>query len=514
MEIRGYIFRLYHRYKRFIIFCTGGGIGAIINWIISFFLTSILGIYYVASYTLAQVVNISFNFMWNRHITFKVKDKAQWRFLKFVTVSSSTALFSIFLVWSMKEFVLDNIYTVQVFGYDMNYMVAIIMVTFIVSVINYVLNKIWVFGDSRKLIILLGKIFFLCKKRKKTKNPQNILIIRSGGIGDVLMSTPLVNAIRHRYLKTQITYFVGNFSKHVLLHNKDINGLFSYDDLTIVYMRISGILQLIKEIRNRKFDICFNLEKSWHWGVLSFLFGIPYRVGFDRYGEGFAYHKAVPFSGKKYELEYYLDIARLMDISIKTKDILVYTTEKEELKAKQFIKDNGLLGKKLIGISPGGADNPAQKADIKRWPVNHYVSFCTQVLDTNENSSVIVFGGKNDVKTAEKIQNQEKRVISCAGNLSITESAALMKQCHLFVTHDSGPMHLAAGVKVPLIALFGPTQEERFGPPHAVILRSKSCKACYNIYGTFKDCNDNVCMKDITVSEVMKKAVSILKLSQ
>ena len=132
-------------HKRFIIFCIGGGLGAIINWVISFILTTGLGLYYVLSYTLAQTVNITFNFLWNRHITFKIKTKAKERFIKFITVSLSTAALSILLVYLIKEFVLDYLYKIVIFNQDLNYLAAIIIVTFIVSVINYILNKIWVF---------------------------------------------------------------------------------------------------------------------------------------------------------------------------------------------------------------------------------------------------------------------------------------------------------------------------------------------------------------------------------
>jgi len=132
-------------HKRFIIFCIGGGLGAIINWIISFFLTSILGIYYLVSYTLAQVINITFNFLWNQNITFKVKDKAKRRFLKFILVSLTTAAISIGLVYLIKEYIIDLIGTLIVFGHDLNYLAAIIIVTFLVAVLNYLLNKLWVF---------------------------------------------------------------------------------------------------------------------------------------------------------------------------------------------------------------------------------------------------------------------------------------------------------------------------------------------------------------------------------
>ena len=99
----------------------------------------------------------------------------------------------------------------------------------------------------RKLIIFFGKLFFLFKSKKVPKEPRKILIMRSGGIGDVLMSTPLVKAIRKKYPKAKITYFVGNWSKDVLKDNPNINEIFSYDDMIIIGRNIFGILKLVKK---------------------------------------------------------------------------------------------------------------------------------------------------------------------------------------------------------------------------------------------------------------------------
>lgn len=345
-------------------------------------------------------------------------------------------------------------------------------------------------------MVLLGKTFFIFKNKKIPKNPKKILIMRSGGIGDVLMSTPLVKAIKNHYKNAEITYFVGNWSKDVLKDNPDINKIFNYNDLTIINFKIFKILKLIKQIRKENFNIIFNLEKSWHWGILSFLFKIPLRVGFDRKGEGFANSLTVPFNGEKYELEYYLDLARLLKIKIPTKDMQIYLTKQEKQLANNFIKKNKL--KNIIGIAPGGADNPAQQAFIKRWPTENYIKLIKKL----KNRQFILFGGKNDIETCNKLK--AKNTVSTAGKLTLKQSAALMEKCNLFLTHDAGPMHLAAATKTKLIALFGPTQATRFAPKNATILKSK-CKPSYTIYGTFK--NKSNCMKKITVNQVYSKII-------
>ena len=356
----------------------------------------------------------------------------------------------------------------------------------------------------RNLICLLGKYFFFFARKKRSVDPHNILIIRSGGIGDVLMSTPLGHAIRKHYPKAKITYFVGNWSKDVLVNNPHINEIYAYEDLTMIKFRFYRILEIIKVLRQKRFDLCFNLEKSWHWAVLSWLFGIPCRIGFDRKGEGFAHTQTISFDGTRYELDYYLQLGKSVDVKPVTDKMEVYLTQQDNKKAMNFIKKQRLQNKKIIGMSPGGADNPAQQAAIKKWPMKSYVKLVNRLLSTYPNAVVILFGGSNDAGTCRAIHKQvekKDKVISTAGTLSIKESSALMKHCNVFVTHDSGPMHIAASVGVNLVALFGPTQSKRFAPRNSTIVKAPH-KPCYDIYGTFSSCKTDKMMQDIAVDQV------------
>jgi len=144
-------FLLLGKYKGFIIFIIGGGVGALTNWFISFVLTSILGFHYVVSYAIAQIVNITVNFLWHTFITFKETTSPIKRFLKFIVMSISTAMLSICLVYISKEFFLDHFYHIIIKKYDLNYLAVIIGITFLISILNYVISKVWVFekkGDA------------------------------------------------------------------------------------------------------------------------------------------------------------------------------------------------------------------------------------------------------------------------------------------------------------------------------------------------------------------------------
>lgn len=147
MKIVDVTVTLIGRFQSYFIFIIGGGIGALVNWLISFLLTSIIGIHYIISYAIAQTANITVNFLWHRFITFRVKDKSTTRFMRFFIMSIATALISIALVYITKEFVLDYLYTIVLYGKDLNYLAAIIIITFIISVVNYLVSKLWVFKE-------------------------------------------------------------------------------------------------------------------------------------------------------------------------------------------------------------------------------------------------------------------------------------------------------------------------------------------------------------------------------
>jgi len=132
--------------KRYIVFATGGGVGALVNWGISFVLTSLVGVHYIISYLIAQTVNIVVNFAWHCLITFRVRDDSAGRFARFCAASVATALASIGLVYAGKEWVVDQWYTVIVRGIDLNYLAVIIAVTFVISIVNFFISKLWIFN--------------------------------------------------------------------------------------------------------------------------------------------------------------------------------------------------------------------------------------------------------------------------------------------------------------------------------------------------------------------------------
>jgi len=356
----------------------------------------------------------------------------------------------------------------------------------------------------RKIICFLGKIFFIFKERKIRCKPKNILVIRSGAIGDVLMITPFLKAIRKKFPRAKINYLVGEWSKSILEDNKNINKIIPFDDNIVYKKKLFKIIRLIKKIRKEKYDLCFVMDKSYHWGIFAILCGIKNRIGFDRAGEGFANNINISFDGSKYELDYNLELAKKVGANTEDQKMEINTNKKDLIFADNLIKKNNIKGK-IIGIAPGGAKNPGQNMFIKRWPLEKYIQLIEKI---NKNNNIILFGGPGDKEIGEKIESkiESKNLYSVIGKTSLKQAAALIKKCNLFITHDSGLMHLAAATGIKLIALFGPTPSKRFAPKNAVLIESKlkGCP-CYDIYGNYNQKIGTECMDYIKVEDVIKK---------
>lgn len=337
------------------------------------------------------------------------------------------------------------------------------------------------------------------------KTLNKILIIRSGAIGDVLMTTPLVRGLRAKFPKAHISYLVGRWSHQVLDDNKYIDEIIVFDDKIIFKKKLFPVLKLIQSIRKKRFDLCLILDKSYLWNIFALLCGISKRYGFNRGWEGFSNTKNVVFNGSKYELEYYLDVGKLLGIKIKNKKM--YLKQDKEY-AKQFILKEKIHGK-IIGIGAGGAINPGQKAIIKRWSFEKYAKL-VDILANKWKYNILLFGDGKDFNLNNRFNrlvhgNGRERVWNVAG-IHITESAALADKCKYFITHDGGLLNIAATTKTKVIAIFGPTSEERFAPRNAKVIKSVFyCSPCYNAQGKFKPCvNQHDCMEWIKVDDILK----------
>ncbi len=341
-----------------------------------------------------------------------------------------------------------------------------------------------------------------------------ILAISSTGIGNLVLYTPVLRALRRDFPESSITLIVGSSAAASLLA-----GSKEVDEIIILDKKISAPRywrSLINNMRKRRFDLVVTsfLDQSLKVAIFSWLTGAKYRVGFSNPVYGRLYTHQVPVSEKKHEIEYNLDLLRVLGIKIRReqeKQPFIFTTALEEEFATDFLLKNNLTRKDiLVGLHPGSGLIPGT---AKRWPKDRFAKLGDLLLAA-PHVKVIIFGGPEERYAAEEIARfMRKKPVIAAGEVDIKVTSCLIKRCQLFISNDSGLMHIAAAVKTPVIAIFGPTlwwKNFPWGKNNQVVRRDLYCSPCYN-YAPIK-CRDLKCMLNISVEEVYEKARVVLRL--
>lgn len=293
---------------------------------------------------------------------------------------------------------------------------------------------------------------------------RKICVFKIGAMGDVLMSTPMVHALRQRFPAARIDYWLGEAAATVLAGNKDLNNVISFPDNTFLGKRIDLAIALARRISAERYDLMFILDKHWSLGTFGKLCNIPIRVGFDREGEGFGSTLRVPYGPVKHEVDYYLDLAYAVGARKVAQPKVELALGKQDLAfAKAFFKQYGLSPSKTIGIAPGGAKNPGQDMVIRRWPVDRFAAVA-KTLAAQGWQILLIGRSPGDDHVLPAMLGAVPNAINAVGNLTLRQSAALMKQCRVFICNDSGPMHFAAAVGTPTVSIFGATDPYRKAP--------------------------------------------------
>lgn len=372
----------------------------------------------------------------------------------------------------------------------------------------------------RKIICLFGNSWnsmFPKKKldQKAVKNIKKILVFKIGALGDILMTAPFLRSLRKRFPAAEITYLAGEFCKPVLEGNKNIDRLETFDHNIFYKKNLSGVLNLVTRIKKEKYDCVFILDKHFFVNWAISLTRIPIRIGFDRYGEGFANTVNIQYNKVRHEIDYYLELAyaagakkvnsaaeKHLDISVSAKDISF---------AKTFIRKNKLNPARLVCLVPGGASNPGQNMSTRRWPVDKFRQLADKLVE--KKYDIILIGGPGDREFAKDFNS---KAVSAVGKTTLKQSIALIKLCKAAVVSDSGPMHFASAVNTPTISIFGVTDPRRKAPistknvKHVYVWKKPTIKE-WNDDGVFRDFDKVKTIEEITVEQVCDKLTKLLK---
>jgi lipopolysaccharide heptosyltransferase II len=330
----------------------------------------------------------------------------------------------------------------------------------------------------------------------------NILVIKMSAIGDVILSVPSLKAIRQRFPDAVIKVLVGLQAREALDGCPYINDLIVCD-FKNKHRGVKGILTLAGELRREMFDIVIDLQNNRKSHILGALCLASRRYGYDNGKLSFLLNNSIKDDAPHMDpLDHQMRVLKLVGVKAMDKVLEIRPSDHDEARADQILMDAwALKGQALIGINV----RASSRWSSKNWPPAMIAELCDS-LAREFNARSVLTGTKDDAEYAEAIAGMTKsKPCVAAGKTSVTELAALMKRFKAYITPDSAPMHIAAAVGVPCVALFGPTDPKRHAvPSDTCTIISKAadfdCAPCYS-----PGCSKKTsCMKKITVEEVVR----------
>jgi heptosyltransferase II len=353
---------------------------------------------------------------------------------------------------------------------------------------------------------------------------RRLLIRGTNWIGDSILSLPALKETREAFSQAKISLLV-------LPWVSDIYDECPWVDEVLIYDRggmhrgVSGRFKLIGSLRKRRFDAAILFQNAFEAAMLAKLAGVPVRAGYVRDGRGWLLSHPVPVDTRVLQLHqtyYYLDLIdqllhrkrkALGSLAQKVStssmpgmpDISLPVSLSRRQAAKSVMQRQGVdFSKKVIGVNPG-----AFYGSAKRWLSDRYAKLLDQLIEQRR-AAVVIFGAPNERAIAETIHSAMRhKPVILSGRTRLSELIAMIACCDLFITNDSGPMHLAAALRVPTLAIFGPTDAVATGPmsPDAVVLnKNVECSPCL-----LRECPiDHRCMTRISAEEVYLRAIRMI----
>ncbi len=336
---------------------------------------------------------------------------------------------------------------------------------------------------------------------------MNILIVKIGAIGDVVMCLPVVSLIKKQNPNARITWICGKIVSPFLNRFPEIDQLIEIDESRLLkgsfFEKIKEITKTWKKLAGLRFDQTLYFYYSNLYKILI----VPAGKGIIKRFNKNPSQRIRPVPARHHTFEY-LSVFEEEKAPNQIQFVYPSITFREE----DFFHFKHLKKKdNLIAFSCGGAKNFLRNDDLRRWPINHYVSLAQHLIQNG--FEIVLTGAKSDDWVTESFNEVPHH--NFIGKLNLPEFVGLLSLCKLMVTHDSGPLHLADIAQIPSLGLFGPTNPGDFRSLHQNSEfiwggENLACRPCYD-GRTYARCEDNLCMKSIDIELVKQKIQGMTK---
>ncbi len=336
---------------------------------------------------------------------------------------------------------------------------------------------------------------------------EHILVRSANWVGDALLTTPTIKAIRKNFPKARITILAKPWVAPVFYNNPHCDHVMLYEDQG-THRAWWGKVGLSNDLRRLRFDLAVLMQNAFEAALLAWLAGIPNRLGYKTDGRGILLTHPIPVNPRyreHHQIDYYLGILKGASLEGDDRRLTLAITDLERSRAREILRRIGVKADELlIGINPG-----ATYGNAKRWFPERYAALGRKI-QTSFGGRCLVFGGPAEEALGDHIaKGIGNHGINLCGRTSLREAMALIEQCALFVTNDSGLMHVAAAFDTPQIVIIGSTDPVRTGPSNPrsrIVTAPTSCGPCLKT-----ECpTDHRCMKEISVEMVYDAAMGFL----
>ncbi len=338
---------------------------------------------------------------------------------------------------------------------------------------------------------------------------KKILVIRLMSLGDVILSTPALSALKSHFRNAEISMLVDDAFSDAILEHQALTQVFALPRRQMRKLpfmaRMREEVKWFQKIRGEKFDLVVDLQNTPRSMWYTLFSGVPLRVGLGHRKRGFAYNYRV-YPENRYAVEVNLDPVRALGAPVTDKRLRVVLRPEAEQKVEKFLKAQGIeKGDKLVAFHVGGGW-PA-----KFWPASYFQQLAWLIQQENTSKIVLLQGPKEEQVVPQIAAGMRQRPL-VAKDFSIQETGALLKRCSILVTDDTGPMHLGLALQVPTIGLFGQEYKDLWFPPQgtvkdyagyekAVALQHLVwCSPCH-----LDECGRLECLKGISPAEVWQE---------
>jgi len=327
--------------------------------------------------------------------------------------------------------------------------------------------------------------------------PKKILIIKPSSLGDIIHSLPFLNVMRKHFPESEIHWVVFKEFEGIIQGHPMIDRLWVIDKNSWLKIKMAGntfrdIRFFLKALKKEKYDLVIDLQGLLRSGIIALSTNSPIRIGFQEAREGSKYFYTHKVHGGKniHAVDRYLKIAEFIGCNIsKIEFPLSYSIANSTSINLQFNHED------YVVIVPGA-----------RWKTKIWSPRKFGVLASLLPFRTVIVGTDKDAKAAEEIVKISKgKAINLTGKTTLKELTGIISRAKFLITNDSGPMHIAAALNIPVFAIFGPTDPVRTGPygkNNTIIRADVQCSPCFK-----KTCNDLRCMNNIKAEKVYAKII-------